>query len=445
MGASRKRRGRYLFGLLLVPLSAWGLVVALAPTEWARVRVEAALVRSTRHPVRLGGLRLGLLGGVRLLNLEIGGGAGPSRPDDGPWLRAREVRLDLGLLQLLAGRVEPSRCRAAGVELRVLRRADGRLEIAELLEPDRQARPDPRTGGRDEAAPEGVALELAKARLLVLDEPTATRLELTEVEGRGTWEARAIEVEELTGRVNGGRLSLAARVDRAARASAFAGEVRVEGAGLDGALGLLGRLVPTLAESARAERLGGRLDLDVRLRGGGPDAEAIGRSLAGEGRIDLHDVALEESSLFAEVSRAFRVSPRDRVGSLRGEFVILERRVATRNLTLHLGPLPVRMAGWTDFEGRFDYLLRTDDLAARAASLARNLPPEYRESLADLPAALDQVTQIRLQGGPRGVAVTADGVRMDEWVRRARDPASPESRRLRELGRRFRGQDRMVR
>ncbi len=288
-------------------------------------------------------------------------------------------------------------------------------------------------------------LQLARSRVLVIDVPTASRLELTGVEGRGTWARDSVMIENLTGMLNGGHLELTARLERGVPSPAFEGEVRIENAGIGGSLGLLGLLVPALAGPSQVTDLEGQLELDVRLHGRGADGETIRSSLAGEGSIDLHDVALDQTPLFAEVSRAFHLSAADRVGSLQGNYVIVDRRVATRDLTLHAGSLPIRMVGWTDFAGRFDYLLRTDQLAARAALLTRRLPPEYREPLADLPAALDRVTQLHLQGGPRGLQITADGVDLDDWARRASDPKSREFQKLRELGRRLRSHDRLFR
>src|SRR4051794_8464321 len=68
----RRRPGRRLLAMLLVPPALWALLLAIVPTDWARARLVARLEQATGRAVRLEGLRLGFCGGVRLRNLEIG-------------------------------------------------------------------------------------------------------------------------------------------------------------------------------------------------------------------------------------------------------------------------------------------------------------------------------------------------------------------------------------
>src|SRR5689334_5136508 len=105
-----RRRRLLLIGLVVAPPAFWALLLALVPTDWARSKVVAALARSTGQPVRLGAVRLGALGGVRLEQLEIG----QAGPDPGPWLTVTDLNVDLNLAQLLAGRLEPGEVEACG-------------------------------------------------------------------------------------------------------------------------------------------------------------------------------------------------------------------------------------------------------------------------------------------------------------------------------------------
>ncbi len=72
-----------LIGLLLLPPLLWVGVVLVAPTAWATRQLTGALEARTGRSVRLEGLAVQLLGGVRVTNLEIGS---PQNADD-PWLR----------------------------------------------------------------------------------------------------------------------------------------------------------------------------------------------------------------------------------------------------------------------------------------------------------------------------------------------------------------------
>src|ERR1700677_3860636 len=96
---------RIVCGLLLLPPLLWLLIVLIAPTGWARRLIVARLEARSGRRVALDGLSVGLLGGIRLVNLEIG-----SPQDTGdPWLKAALVRLDFGLPSMLGGHCKPGR------------------------------------------------------------------------------------------------------------------------------------------------------------------------------------------------------------------------------------------------------------------------------------------------------------------------------------------------
>ena len=118
--------------ILLIPPLLWVGVVLVAPTTWAKRQVVAALEQRTGRSVRLERLSVPRLGGVRLPNLEIGS---PQSADD-PWLKAADLRLDINLLGLVWGSLRPQSLEVDGATLRVLRRADGTLEFADLILPE---------------------------------------------------------------------------------------------------------------------------------------------------------------------------------------------------------------------------------------------------------------------------------------------------------------------
>ncbi len=437
LGFRRLRRCGVL-ALLLGPVLLWALLVAVAPTGWARDRVAGALGRATRQPVGLGSVSLGWLGDVRLGDLALGA----PDPDDGPWLQARELSLDLNLWDLVRGRTQPGRCLARGVTLRVRHRGDGRFEWDDLLSHPRDGSARTHAPSEDDDRPL-LALELEDARLIVADDPSGCRLELTGVRGQGTWSESGLEVEQLTGAVNGGRVDLACRLDRDGPGLGFEGELRVEDAGLQGAVRLLALLAPALAGAP--EGLGGQLDLDLKLRGQCESLEALRATAAGQGAITLSELGPDDSRILATITRAFHLPARDAVGSLRGDFLVSDATVATENLTLQIGPLPIRLEGTTGFDGRLDYTLHAEPVRQRLGALGDRLPDEARRLLDDLSPAVDRLATLRLQGTLSAPALTADGEPWEKWVEKAIEPGSPEAEKLRQLGRRLRGRDRAVR
>ena len=437
--ARRRRWPVVLLGLLLLPPALWGLVLILVPTEWARTRLVHELAAATGQPVRLERVRLGLLGGVRLRGLEVGEAA----VHGGAWLQVSDLAVDLNLAQLLSGHLEPRDVEAAGVYLRIHRRADGRFEFGDLLAtrhspaaaapPAEAPAPAPARPG-----PAALAFRLRDARVVVQDEPTATKLDFNAVEAQGTWERDTVRLGKLSGVLNGGDFELAAAYELGS--GHFEGQARARKVALEVGMSALAYLVPVLAGMpAEAD---GHLDLEVALRGQATD---LLRTLAGRGTIALDPVKLDDSPLVAKLAGVVQLPADERVGSVRSDFTIGDGRVASDDLTLKVGDLPIVLAGWTDFGGRLDYRIRTegltDRLAQKARGLAGRLSPEARALLNDVQADLKGVIALRVAGTLDHLVVTTDGLplgRADDPARRADDRA-----RLRALGRRLR--DRILR
>jgi hypothetical protein len=127
-----RRFALVLAGLVLLPPLLWIGVLVVAPTPWAKRHVIAALEARTGRPVRLESLSVQPLGGVRLTKLEIGS---PGNVDD-PWFKAASIRIEIGLARLATGKFEPTAIDADGLNLRVLRRADGSFELADFVAPE---------------------------------------------------------------------------------------------------------------------------------------------------------------------------------------------------------------------------------------------------------------------------------------------------------------------
>ena len=131
----RNRVRRYALGLAgvaLIPPLLWIGMVLMAPTAWARRHVVGGdWKRTAGDRSRSAGLSVPFLGGVELTGLAFGS---PKNTDD-PWLKAEKLRLDISLCELFQGKVGPGSIEIDGGALRVLRRADGSLELADFILP----------------------------------------------------------------------------------------------------------------------------------------------------------------------------------------------------------------------------------------------------------------------------------------------------------------------
>jgi AsmA-like C-terminal region len=422
-----KRRWRWylglLVGLILVPPMLWLLVVAIAPTGWAKGKVVAILEHRSGRRVHLDGLSVRFLGGIRLTNLEIGS------PNDlgNPWLKAADVRLDIGPLQIVRGNLRPRRVDVDGVDLRVLRRADGTVELADLIQPI--AIPSHRLIAWHSKSADHVAVQVRHTTVTVLDEPTQTRLHLLDVEGEGYCEGPRAVVDQLRGKLNGGTFRFVAQLDRTAEALSLESQFRADDVNLDDGMNILSYVVPVLAGAPSAFQ--GRLNTDCYIQGQGASWESLYRSLVGHGVIALDPVTLENAPLLAELSKVADLSKSRRVASVRTDFVFQDRRIKTDHFTLNIGKLPITMSGWTDLDSRLDYLMKIQGLNDR-------LPNQARRILGDLKVDVGSLTTLTLRGTLNKMVVQLNGVSIDRNVFRDVKLNREERDQLKILGNKLR-------
>lgn len=426
-----RRRWLVPLSFLLLPPVFWGMVLAVTPTEWARSRVVARLSESTGRPIELGALKLGVLGGVYLADLRIGA---PGATAD-PWLKVSSGRINVSLLQLLAGQVEPNEIRIDGLVLRVLRRRDGTLELADLVRPGRAEPAD--ASAPECAGPAAVEVRLRNAQITVIDEPSGTRLEFTEVEGLAVKEGRRAVLHDLRGLLNGGRFELSASLDRSGEQPAWEGHVRAQGVELGQGTRSLAYLIPMLSGLPDGGAVEGRMDANVYVRGAGATRGALWRSLVGQGSIHLDPVELDRSRFLAELTRLIDLPDQAPAGSLKSDFTIKDGRVSSQDLTVVVGGIPIVLAGWTGFDGRLDYRVRSDSLADR-------LPEQASEFLSEMGIETKDLASLRLQGTLDDMDVTSD-LRSGGLlgVGSSASRRSLDRRKVRDLGRRLR--DRVLR
>lgn len=143
--------------IILVPAAGLLLIGAyvVGSSSWVHERVRDAVARyladTTRREVRVGEVSGSLLNDIRVQGVAIAAVEGGSI-DDGAVLSARDVYLHLNLLKVIKSRVAPaaavSRVLIDGLHADVLRRADGTLNITDLLpKPGAPTPPEKRFAG----------------------------------------------------------------------------------------------------------------------------------------------------------------------------------------------------------------------------------------------------------------------------------------------------------
>ena len=429
----RVRVRRCLLVLMLTPPLVWALVLIVTPTEWARARIVAHMRQATGRSIRLASLKIGALGGILLSDLEIGAPGGQRDP----WLTIRSARIDVSLLQLLAGQIEPTYAHVDGLTLRIQRRQDGRLELADLLprSPNEASAPDEAPQCR---GPTEMVLKLENARITIDDEPSRTRFELTEVSGHGTCHGRRVSLPELRGKLNGGTFELAVSIDRTGSEPAFETRLRARSVALSADTELVSYVVPVLSPTSAADPTPVSLDLDLYLLGHGRTRAAFGQSLVGQGSLKIDPASLNAEELLARLDPLYDFPGNARVSVVKTDFAIRDRRVRSDNLTLVVEQIPIVLTGWTDFDGQVDYRVRTESLTRR------RLSKNTRDFLADFSINVQQPAELRVSGTTEAMRVTLDGRPLQPVAGdNGDDRRDGDGQRLREIGQRVR--DRILR
>jgi len=368
-------------GIALIPLVAWCLIVAAAPTDWARLHLVSILERRSGRSVGLESLSMCLGGGVDLVDLKIGAPGGLADP----WLESRRVHLNVNPLRFVFGWLDATDLEITGARLRVQRRADGSVELADLV----RASEPTKSGASQSRSAMSLRFRLQDARIQLVDEPTRSSVTFEHVDGDGVWEDGKSVSASLYGFVNGGPFQLDGALDRTPGRPSFEGHFNAEQVRLDDGMAVLRYLVPVLAGAS--PKVGGMLKMDMYLRGEGETVDRLRETLLGHGQISIDPIDLEKSELLEEVERAVAMPSRSRVASLNTDFAVRHGRVTTRRLALLMAKTPLVIAGWTDFDGKLDYRMGLEGLADRVPDRARRL-------LSKLDVDLDALSTLRLSG-----------------------------------------------
>jgi AsmA protein len=386
----RKRRiAMLMLGIPTAPALLWGLILLLAPTGWAKDKLVTELETLTGRKVTIGAIALGPLGNLRIKDVQIA----EKGNVEAPWIKVGEAKLDLHIVQLLGGCCKTTDILVDGLDLRVHRDKDGKFDFGDLLDGGGSTG-STQTGTSDSAAtPRSVTLTITNARVLLDDEKTATRLELAEANGTANWNGSIATIPTLSGRFNGGTLEFAAKYDRSQTPAGFEAELRTHDASMTVGMKALGLLVPVLGDGENS--IDGKVDLEIVLRGQIEELEAFKKGLKGSGSVRLNPIDLSRSKLLDSLDALRQFPTAGRVGSVESDFGIEGGKIITDDLTLKVSKLPIILTGWTDFDGRLDYHVKTDAMHERIAS---KLPKQARAIFADVKQELGDLAEIHIFG-----------------------------------------------
>ena len=401
-----------VIGLLLIPPLLWIGIVLTAGTGWARRHVVTSLEAHSGRSVTLEALAVPLCGGVELAGLAFGS---PNNTDD-PWLKAERIRLNISLFELLQGKIEPRSIEVDGSVLRVLRRADGSLELSDFILPPPK---DHRARNRAENEPERIAVVFHRATVTVIDEPSKSLLHLVDVEGDGAVEGRRVVIQHARGTLNGGPFQFSGQLDRSGDEPTLEARLRADRVVLDDGMKLLRYAVPVLAGASLD--LKGNLDADLYLQGKGKTWDALSRSLAGHGVVAIKPIDLDGSAIVAELSKIAELKEQAGVASIKTDFLISNRRITTDHFVLDVGRVPMALSGWTDFDGHLDYRINLKGLNDR-------LPDKARRFLSDLNVDLQNLKVLTLQGTVNKMVVQLNGVALDRDLLREAGKSTSRNR-----------------
>jgi len=431
-----RRWSLVLPGLLLIPSLLWLAIVIAAPTDWARTRLAKAIESATGRSVRLDRLSVRLLGGMSLTNLEIGA---PGAVED-PWFRAAEITLDLSPFSVFRGRLKPGRLEVHDATVRILRRKDGTLELSDLVRPT--GREPGRSVENSDCCALGTCLTGAhrlwigvhRARIVIADQRNETCDEFEQVEGEVTLEGRSGGVFSLGGLLHGGPVQMTGRFDRTMREPSIDVQLAASGVDLTREASRLRYLIPVL--TGEQCRLEGKLAAQASFQARGADVATLSKSLIGQGSVVLDPVRLQGSSFLDAVCKLAELPPTDFRDSITARFGIENQRITTHSSTIQLGPVPLRLTGWTDFDGTLDYKINLESLTSR-------IPAQAVRFLQDVDLDVERLSLLELTGSLDHLLVQVDGEPLDIESTRDHSGRRVDRERIRVLGRKL--LDRLVR
>lgn len=370
-----KPRRKHILGLLISPLVIWLLMVELMPTRWLAHRLEHSLERITGLEARIDQFRLTLSGGVELQNVHLGT---DQEDDEASQVDVSKVILDVDWFSVVCGRLAMTDLSLIGIDGRLTRSPDGSWLPQRWLEPLEKVEQGWAEGRTKSWL---LDVEVFGGRLEIEDPQHQSKVVLTGLTGIAEAGEGYFKMPEMRAKVDGGELIVAVSADRSQEIPIFDSNLVIRNVPLGIHFDVLGFVCPLLAGEAAKPQ--GRLDLELYVQG--RLEKNWSDTLKGRGVLSLDPIAvaglpmvekLGLDMLAAEVNgKQNRLE--DVTIRVANPFTIQSRKVISPAMRVDIGPVPLKFEGWTDFDGRLDYAIRTD-------AIREQLPVGMRGVLDDL-------------------------------------------------------------
>lgn len=191
--------------------------------------------------------------------------------------------------------------------------------------------------------------------LLSLDSVTNEAFEVRDASLDLVLQGGTLAARSIAGTVNGGGVKGTAALGLAGDAPVHFLQLAAEGVEVDRSMAwLLKQVVPIFAV-AESGVVSGRLKLDLRLDGKGPDWTAVKPNLAGKGLLEVSGGGVTGSGILVEVLELLGGARGMEFATVATEFAVRDQRVWNERLTVNGKEHAMVLKGSTTFDGRLDY------------------------------------------------------------------------------------------
>jgi uncharacterized protein involved in outer membrane biogenesis len=307
-----------------------------------------------------------------------------------------------------------------GPRIVIVRDENGRFNFDDLLEKAAEKAPEPQPEGEKGPPPDVTAtLTLENGRILYVDVPLGTRVEMEGIDGEVTWNSGKLDLD-MTFELNGGDVKMKANADLSETPSPFkVSELVVDDAALAANVPSLGYFLPLLGD--KPQTLTGTLGFELRDFGGsGLDLESLRRDVSGKGNVKLEGGTVMSGVLVQMLNAIKAIGAGDmsalnlgdgdsqglEVKLMSSDFALEGGRIKTENMKLEGTGVDISLSGSTGLDGTVDYTINAGlgDLIEKNENLKKYLGEDGTLPMT-LKGALDSPkVSVDAEGALRGAA-----------------------------------------